>query len=81
VDEREVTIDASRKQGGILVVRLHDQPAAFEGAKVLGESERHARPPFAERRVRDGIFAQFLHERDPRVLDSPYLLGVIVGIG
>ena len=69
------------KQRRVLVVGLHDQAAALEGAEVLGERERDARAALAERRVRDRVLAELLDERDARVLDAPELLGVVLGVG
>src|SRR2546428_648493 len=77
----EAPVDTSRKQGGILVVRLHDQAAALEALEVLGECERHTRASFAEGGVRDRELAELLHERDPWVLDSPELLRIVVRVG
>ncbi len=80
MDEREVPVDAPRQQRRVLVVGLHDEPASLEAAKVLGESEGDARAALAERRVRDRVLAQLFDESDPRILDAPQLLGVVLRV-
>src|SRR5580658_5465753 len=81
MQERKVPVDAARQQSGILVVGLHDEPAPFEMAKVLGQDEGDPRPPFAERGVGDRVLSKLLDECDPRVLDPPELFGVTLRVG
>jgi hypothetical protein len=74
VEQREVPVDATRQQGGVLVVGLHHQTATLEVAEILGERERHARASSPEGGVRDHVRAQLLDEGDPGILDPPDLV-------
>jgi len=81
VDKRELSVDPTRQERGVLVVRLHDETAPLEIAEVSGEGQRDARAAFGEGGVRDGVPAELLDPRDPGVFDSPELFRMILGVG
>jgi hypothetical protein len=55
------------------VLRLQCQPEALVAPLILRERECDTRASRAERRVRDRIAAEFLDEREPRILGPPQI--------
>jgi len=80
VEQREVSVDASRQQRRVLVVGLHHQATALKVAKIPRQRERHARATPAKRCVRDDVLAELRDIRDPWVFDPPELLWIVIGI-
>ncbi len=82
VDEREAAVDPMRQECSVLVVRLHDQAAPLEGAKVLREREGpRPDPPCRTPSTAMAYCPELVDERDARILDSVSTSGVVVGVG
>jgi hypothetical protein len=81
VEQRESSVDPTRQQRGILIVRLHHQPIPLERAEVSCQCQRNAGALFAERRVRHDVLPEFVDEGDARIFDPPHFLGMPFWIG
>ena len=81
MNEREVSVDAAREERRVLVVWLHHDAQTLEGAKILGQRERHAGTASTECRVGNRVFAELLDPSDARILDPPKLLAMVDDIG
>lgn len=74
-------VHAAREQRRVLVIRLHDEPAAFECDEILRQRQRDATAVLAERGISDDVLVQFLDEGDPRILDAPQFFGIAIRLG
>jgi hypothetical protein len=62
MNEREVPVDPTRQECGVLVRRLHDESAPLEGPKVFREGEGNAGTTLAERGVCDHVLPEGSNE-------------------
>src|SRR5581483_11895034 len=80
MDQEPLTVDAMRKEGGILVFRRHDDAIALELVEIFGHSQRNSGPVARVSSIDNRIFAQLGNIGDARIFDAPYLLGKMLGI-
>jgi hypothetical protein len=74
MDQGKLTIDFARQEGRIFIIGLHHQSAALEVSKVLRQGECDARPSLCKSSIRNRVFTQVLHERNPRIFDAPQFI-------
>ncbi len=73
--------DPARQQGGVLILRRHDDAEALEVAEILGERQGDAGTVVRVGGVDDGVLAEFGDVGDAGVLDAPQLFRDGSGIG
>ncbi len=74
VNQRETTLEAARKQAGVLVFGREQTAQAGERAEVLRDRQRDDGSAFAEGDVGDGKLLLLFEPDDSRILQAPALL-------
>jgi hypothetical protein len=72
-NQRPESVDSSWQEGGILVVRRHDDAKSPVGMEILRERQRqgYTRSAPGVGGVRNGVLLEFRHEGDTRIFDAP----------
>ena len=81
VNQGPESVDPSWHEGGILVIRGHDDAKSLEGAEVPGQREGNTRAAARIGGVDDRVLAKFGHEGDARIFDAPNFFRILVREG